>query len=73
MDRLRWNALYEGGELATQVGAYRTRYNVYPEAVLGDPIPALKTTIVSSRTMVFVLPVESWAGRRKSPQQIGKN
>jgi len=38
VDHLRWNAFHEGGDLKSQVEAYRTRYGVYPEAVLGDPI-----------------------------------
>ncbi len=38
VDHLRWNAFHEGSDLKSQVEAYRTRYGVYPEAVLGDPI-----------------------------------
>jgi hypothetical protein len=38
VDHLRWNAFHEGGDLIAQVKAYRRRYGVYPEAVLGDPI-----------------------------------
>ncbi len=38
VDHLRWNAFHEGGDLISQVQAYRARYGVYPEAVLGDPI-----------------------------------
>jgi hypothetical protein len=38
VDHLRWNAFHEGGDLISQVKAYQTRYGVYPEAVLGDPI-----------------------------------
>ena len=38
VDQLRWNAFHEGGDLVSQVEAFRTRYGVYPEAVLGDPI-----------------------------------
>jgi len=38
VDHLRWNAFHEGGDLISQVQAYRARYGVYPEVVLGDPI-----------------------------------
>ncbi len=38
VDHLRWNAFHEGGDLISQVQAYRVRYGVYPEVVLGDPI-----------------------------------
>jgi len=38
VDQLRWNAFHEGGDLIAQVEAFRGRYGVYPEAVLGDPI-----------------------------------
>jgi len=38
VDHLRWDAFHEGGDLISQVQAYRRRYGVYPEAVLGDPI-----------------------------------
>ena len=38
VDHLRWDAFNEGGDLISQVEAYRTRYGVYPEVVLGDPI-----------------------------------
>jgi len=38
VDHLRWNAFHEGGDLVSQVKAYRRCYGVYPEAVLGDPI-----------------------------------
>jgi len=38
VDHLRWNAFHEGGDLISQVKAYRARYGVYPEAVLGDTI-----------------------------------
>jgi len=38
MDHLRWNAFHEGGDLESQVEAYRTRHGHYPEAVLGDPV-----------------------------------
>jgi len=37
VDRLRWGAFHEGGDLKSQVEAYKARYGVYPEAVLGDP------------------------------------
>ena len=38
VDHLRWDAFHEGSDLASQVEAYRRRYGVYPEVVLGDPI-----------------------------------
>jgi len=38
VDHLRWHAFPEGGDLKSQVEAYRRRYGVYPEAVLGDTI-----------------------------------
>ncbi len=38
VDQLRWDAFHEGGDLKHQVEAYKQRYSVYPEAVLGDPI-----------------------------------
>ncbi len=38
VDHLRWDAFHEGGDLVAQIEAYRSRYGVYPEAVLGDPI-----------------------------------
>ena len=38
VDHLRWHAFHEGGDLVSQVQAYRRRYGVYPQAVLGDPI-----------------------------------
>ena len=38
VDHLRWDAFHEGGDLISQVKAYRARYGVYPEAVLGDTI-----------------------------------
>jgi hypothetical protein len=38
VDHIRWDAFHEGSDLASQVEAYRRRYGVYPEAVLGDPI-----------------------------------
>jgi hypothetical protein len=38
VDHLRWDAFHEGSDLASQVEAYRSRYGVYPEVVLGDPI-----------------------------------
>ncbi len=38
VDRLRWDAFHEGGDLKSQVEAYKVRYGVYPEAVLGDPV-----------------------------------
>ena len=38
VDHLRWDAFHEGHDLEDQVESYRTRYGVYPEVVLGDPI-----------------------------------
>ena len=38
VDHLRWDAFHEGGDLKSQVEAYRARYGIYPESVLGDPI-----------------------------------
>ena len=38
VDHLRWDAFHEGRDLESQVEAYRARYGVYPEVVLGDPI-----------------------------------
>ncbi len=37
VDHLRWDAFHEGGDLKSQVEAYRIRRGHYPEAVLGDP------------------------------------
>ena len=38
IDHLRWDAFHEGGDLRSQVEAYRERYGTLPETVLGDPI-----------------------------------
>ena len=38
VDHLRWGAFHEGGDLKSQVEAYRARHGHYPEAVLGDPV-----------------------------------
>ena len=38
VDHLRWDAFHEGHDLERQVEAYRARYGIYPEVVLGDPI-----------------------------------
>jgi IS5 family transposase len=38
VDHLRWDAFHEGGDLPSQVEAYRLRYGAYPEVVFGDPI-----------------------------------
>jgi len=38
VDHLRWDAFHEGGDLKSQVEAYRVRHGHYPEAVLGDPV-----------------------------------
>ena len=38
VDHLRWDAFHEGQDLESQVEAYRARYGVYPEVVLGDPL-----------------------------------
>ena len=32
------DAFHEGHDLESQVEAYRSRYGVYPEVVLGDPL-----------------------------------
>jgi IS5 family transposase len=38
VDHLRWDAFHEGGDLQSQVEAYRARHGHYPEVVLGDPV-----------------------------------
>ena len=38
VDHLRWDAFHEGGDLISQVEAYRDRHGEYPEVVLGDPV-----------------------------------
>ena len=38
VDHLRWDVFHEGQDLESQVEAYRARYGVYPEVVLGDPL-----------------------------------
>ncbi len=38
VDHLCWDAFHEGNAVEAQVAAYRARYGVYPEVVLGDPI-----------------------------------
>jgi IS5 family transposase len=38
VDHLRWNAFHEGGDLKSQVEAYRLRHGHYPAVVLGDPV-----------------------------------
>jgi len=38
VDHLRWDAFHEGGDLKSQVEAYRESHGHYPEAVLGDPV-----------------------------------
>ncbi len=38
VDHLRWDAFHEGGDLKSQVEAYRIRHGCYPEVVLGDPV-----------------------------------
>jgi hypothetical protein len=40
VDHLRWGAFHEGGDLKSQVEAYRARHGHYPEVVLGDPVYA---------------------------------
>lgn len=42
VDHLRWDAFHEGGDLPSQVEAYRLRYGAYPEVVLGDPIYGMR-------------------------------
>ena len=38
VDHLRWDAFHEGGDLKSQVEAYRLRQGHYPAVVLGDPV-----------------------------------
>ena len=38
VDHLRWDAFHEGGDLKSQVEAYRARHGRYPQVVLGDPV-----------------------------------
>jgi hypothetical protein len=38
VDHLRWDAFHEGGDLTSQVEAYRRRHGYYPAVVLGDPV-----------------------------------
>jgi hypothetical protein len=38
VDHLRWDAFHEGGDLKSQVEAYRLRQGHYPQVVLGDPV-----------------------------------
>jgi hypothetical protein len=38
VDHLRWDAFHEGGDLKSQVEAYRLRQGHYPQVVLGDPL-----------------------------------
>jgi len=38
VDHLRWDAFHEGGDLKSQVEAYRAHHGHYPEAVLGDTV-----------------------------------
>jgi len=38
VDHLRWGAFHEGGDLKSQVEAYRIRHGCNPEVVLGDPV-----------------------------------
>ena len=38
VDHLRWDAFHEGGDLKSQVEAYRARHGYYPQVVLGDPV-----------------------------------
>lgn len=38
VDHLRWEAFHEGGDLQSQVEAYRARQGHYPAVVLGDPV-----------------------------------
>ena len=44
VDHLRWDAFHEGHDLASQVGAYRSRHGHYPEVVLGDPLYGTRDT-----------------------------
>jgi IS5 family transposase len=38
VDHLRWDAFHEGGDLQSQVEAYRVRHGHYPAVVLGAPV-----------------------------------
>lgn len=38
VDRIRWDAFNESGDLKSQVEAYKTRHGVYPESVHADPV-----------------------------------
>jgi len=38
VDHLRWDSFHEGLDLPNQVERFRTRYGVYPESVLADPL-----------------------------------
>lgn len=38
VDHLRWDAFHEGGDLPSQVEAYREHHGVYPEVVTADTI-----------------------------------
>ncbi len=38
VDRISWEAFNEGGDLKSQVEAYRASYGVYPESVHADPL-----------------------------------
>ena len=38
VDHLRWDAFHEGGDLKSQVEAYRARHGHYPNVVLGDSV-----------------------------------
>ena len=43
VDQLRWDAFHEGGDLKSQVEAYRARHGYYPEVVLGDAVYGTRT------------------------------
>ena len=48
VDHLRWDAFHEGSDLKSHVEAYRRRYGVYPEAVLGDTGAIVKSVAEDS-------------------------
>ncbi|WP_241085087.1 hypothetical protein [Candidatus Vondammii sp. HM_W22] len=55
MDDLRWDAFHQGGDLKSQVGAYRTRYGFYPEVVSGSTFTGHEATGVISSSTALVL------------------
>ncbi|MEO6423655.1 MAG: IS5 family transposase [Candidatus Nitrotoga sp.] len=47
VDHISWDAFNEGGDLPTQVEAYKQRYGYYPQSVLGDRFMAHEITDVT--------------------------